>query len=190
MSSLVTLASWLSTWGVIKAAGFTSYLCIFVSVVLGAFSYGTAVPAKLRGILLPAHQLAGWLGFLFGLLHGAVLTIDTYQPFSLAEILIPFTAKFHPWASGLGTVALYILAAILISSDCIKSLGKKAWRAVHRLSYPLVILAFLHGLSDGSDSDKIWAFPLYAGSTIIFAAAGLYRAYIQWKADRKPLASK
>lgn len=190
MNNLLSFTSWLSTWGVIKAAGLTSYALIVVSIVLGAFSYGSTVPAKIRGILLPAHQYAGWLGFLFGLLHGLVLTINEYQPFSLSEILIPFTADHHPVANGLGTIALYIIAAILISSDIMKKLGKKIWRSIHLLSYPLFLLSLIHGIVVGSDSKYSWAIEFYASGAIIFAVAVFIRGYIQWKASRKPLVVK
>ncbi|WP_309270975.1 ferric reductase-like transmembrane domain-containing protein [Paenibacillus sp.] len=180
----------MSTWGVIKAAGLTSYLLIWASIVLGAFSYGATVPVKVRKILLPTHQFAGWLGFIFGLLHGAVLMIDTYQPFLLSEILIPFTAEYKPVATGFGTLALYMIVAILISSDMIKKLGKKVWRSVHLFSYPLFFFSLIHGLGDGSDSGKTWAFQIYAWSLIIFVAIVLYRVYIEKKVSRKPVGVK
>src|SRR5690606_32326675 len=76
MQTWLAWTDWLSTWGVIRAAGLTAYLFMFVSVVLGAFSYGNAVSPGVRKWALPVHQWTGWFAFLFCLLHAAVLTID------------------------------------------------------------------------------------------------------------------
>jgi DMSO/TMAO reductase YedYZ heme-binding membrane subunit len=181
MDAWMAWTNWLSTWGVIKAAGMTSYMLMFISVVLGAFSYGAAIPPKAKKWLLPIHQSTGWFGFLFGLLHGAVLIIDGYRPFLPSEVLVPFASGFHPVTLGLGTLALYIMAAILISSDIIRRLGKKIWKSIHLLSYPMFLFLLIHGAMDGSDAEKPWAFLMYACSAFIFAAVLLIRMYIQWK---------
>jgi sulfoxide reductase heme-binding subunit YedZ len=181
MNTWMALTDWLSTWGVIKAAGLTSYLFMFISVVLGAFSYGAAISPNVRKITLPVHQWTGWFGFLFGLLHGAVLMIDGYQPFEPEEVLIPFASEFHPATVGLGTLALYIMAAILASSDIMKKLGKKIWKSIHLFSYPMFLFVLIHGVTDGSDTEQPWAFLLYFCSGFIFAAVFLIRMYLQWK---------
>lgn len=181
MDAWTTLADWLSTWGVIKAAGMTAYALMFISVALGAFSYGAAIPANVKKILLPIHQTTGWFGFLFALLHGAVLTIDGYRPFLPREVLIPFASGFHPVTLGLGTLAFYFMAAILISSDAMRRLGRKIWKSVHLLSYPMFLFLLIHGAADGSDAEKPWAFLLYYFSGFMFAAVLLMRLHIQRK---------
>lgn len=186
MSGSAAWLEWLSTWSVIKASGFTSYALTAIACAFGAFSYGKTVPARVRGLMLPAHQFAGWLGLMFGAFHGAVLTIDKYEPFSLAEWLVPFTAEYRPIASGLGTVAFYLAAAVLISSDLMNKLGKKVWRKVHLLSYPMFIASLVHGLIIGSDSEQAWAVGTYAGGAALFAAAVLLRGYTVRKASMKP----
>jgi len=181
MNSWIAWTDWLSTWGVIKASGLTAYLFLFLSVVLGAFSYGAVIPPNVRKILFPIHQTAGWFGFLFALLHGAVQMIDGYQPFSPREVFIPFTSEFHPVTLGFGTIVLYFLALILLSSDLIKRLGRKMWKWIHLLSYPMFLFILVHGIADGSDAENTWAFLLYDCSAAIFAAVLFIRGYIQWK---------
>jgi len=179
MATWTVVTDWLSTWGVIKASGLTAYMLMFVSVVLGAFSYGAVIPPDVKKILLPIHQTTGWFGFLFGLLHGAALMIDGYRPFLPGEVLVPFASGFHPVTLGLGTLAFYIMAAIVISSDIMRKLGRKIWKSVHMLSYPMFLFLLVHGAVDGSDADKPWAFLMYACSAVIFAEALLIRMYVQ-----------
>lgn len=182
--------SWLSTWSVIKSAGLTSYLLLFLSVILGAFSYGKLVPSNIRSILLPIHQLTGWLGFLFGLLHGIVLTIDSYEPFSLKMVLVPFTAKYHPWTSGMGTISLYFFFLILVTSDWMKKFGRNVWRFVHYLAFPAYVLSLLHSLLAGSDTKTVWAHSLYATTAGIFVLVICIRAIAGIKLNQKQLVQK
>lgn len=179
----------LSTWTVIKAAGFTSYLLLLISVCLGALSYGKLFSGKVRGVLLLTHQLTGWIGFLFGLLHGLVLSVDTYIHFSFAAIFIPFTSPYEPVATGLGTIALYMSLIVLVSSDLMKKIGRKAWQAIHYLAFPLYVLSLLHGLWAGYDSSALWALLFYTGTLLLFLAVILIRVIITKKKQTSGLTS-
>ncbi len=175
--------TWLSTWSVIKAAGMTSYFLLFLSVVFGVFSYGKLLSANLRGVFMPLHQLTGWLGFLFGLLHGMVLTIDSYQPFSLKAVFVPFTAGYQPWASGFGTLSLYFFFLLLVTSDWMKKFGRKLWRSVHYLAFPAYLLSLIHGLMVGSDTKHAWAQAFYVITAAAFVAVIVLR--IRVSANKK-----
>lgn len=165
----------LSTWNVIKSAGFTSYIFLFIAVALGAFSYGKQLPIKLRQYMLPAHQTAGRLGLLFGMLHGAVLLIDQYKPFAWYEIVVPFMAREHAVVNGMGTITLYALLLNLITSDGLKWFGKKLWRFIHVLAFPAFILALAHGLMIGSNTVDAWAQNIYVTTAIAFVATVIIR---------------
>ncbi|MEX2459729.1 MAG: ferric reductase-like transmembrane domain-containing protein [Paenibacillaceae bacterium] len=163
-----SISVWLSTWNVIKAAGFASYLLLFVSVSLGAFSYGNWIPSRTRVVLLAIHQMTGWVGFLFGLLHGLVLTIDKYKPFSLMEVFIPFASKQDSLFNGLGILALYLFLIILVTSDWMKRFGRKAWRSVHYLAFPAYFMSLVHGMAVGYDIHRPWAIAFYSGTATLF----------------------
>ena len=171
---MTSISGWLSTWNVIKAAGFASYLLLFVSVFLGAFSYGNWIPPRTRVVLLAIHQMSGWIGFLFGLLHGLVLTIDTYKPFSLMDVFVPFTSKYDTVFTGLGTLALYLFLIILVTSDWMKQFGRKAWRSVHYLAFPAYFMALVHGIALGYDTHRPWVLVFYTGTaTLFFCVIGI-----------------
>ncbi|MEB3102192.1 ferric reductase-like transmembrane domain-containing protein [Ferviditalea candida] len=175
------MLEWFSTWSVIKASGLTSYLLLFLSVSLGMFSYGKLMKPNIRGSLLIMHQLSGWIGFLFGLLHGLVLTIDSYQPFSYKDVFVPFAAEYHPLSSGLGTIALYLFVIILVTSDWMKNFGRKVWRAIHYLAFPAFVLSLVHGLAAGSDTKQLWAQLFYLGTAVLFLIFVYIR--VQYAAD-------
>jgi DMSO/TMAO reductase YedYZ heme-binding membrane subunit len=174
----------LSTWNVIKSAGFTSYLLLFLAVILSAFSYGKHIPAKIRTVLLPIHQATGRLGFFFGLLHGIVLTIDSYKPFALSEVFIPFMASGHPWIYGFGTISLIFMFVVLVTSDWLKTFGRKVWRTLHYLAFPAFVLAFAHGLLGGTNSDDDWARVFYAVTAVGFLLIVIVRAIVSNKINQ------
>ncbi|MGZ9585173.1 ferric reductase-like transmembrane domain-containing protein [Paenibacillus marinisediminis] len=164
-----------STWSVIKAAGISSYLMLFISVIMGTFGYSKLVPAKYRSLLLFFHQWTGWFGFLLGVLHGTVLLIDTYEPFTITELLIPFYSHYKSAGTGLGILALYIYVAVLVTSDWMKMFGKKVWRTVHYFPFVAYILSLLHGLLVGSDSSQTAMQMIYAVTGILFIVVMVVR---------------
>jgi predicted ferric reductase len=166
---------WLGIWATTRAAGLTAYLLLFASVMTGIMSSLKMLNGRSKSILLTVHQSSGWFGFLFGLVHGAVLLFDNYVNYSATGLLIPFTAHSHPVLTGLGTLSFYCLLALLLSTDFIHKLGRKTWRLIHFLAFPCFALALTHGLMLGTDSQYIWAKSLYLCTAILFAGMILLR---------------
>lgn len=175
------MTEWLSTWGITRAAGLTSYLLLFFSVLFGTFYYGRLLPNRIRAYLQPLHQITGWTGFLFGLVHGIVLYIDSFQTFQLKGILIPFTAEYKPILSGLGTITLYLYLILLATSDFIRPLSKRVWRALHYLAFPAFFIGWTHGLLMGTDSQEGWIRLFYAATLLIVVVAVLIRILIHMR---------
>ncbi len=169
------MESFFSTWTVIKASGFTAYLLLFVSVSLGMLARHPSMAARYRSSLLSLHQWSGWFGFLFSLLHALVLLIDAYVPFTLYEVILPFASHFEPLGAGMGTLAFYAFAALLITSDLIKQVGRTWWRLIHYAAFPGFFLMLIHGIATGSDSGTPWANLLYVFTGSMFAGILLFR---------------
>ncbi|WKB36797.1 ferric reductase-like transmembrane domain-containing protein [Terrilactibacillus sp. S3-3] len=118
------------------------------------------------------HQSAGWFGLLFGMAHGLVLVFSTYESFSFWNVVIPFTSKTNPVLIGIGIVALYVMILLIATSDYMKALGWKTWKAIHFLAFPAFIGAFLHSVLLGPDTHYPVMMLLY-GSTAVIAVAAL-----------------
>ncbi|EKN68423.1 ferric reductase-like transmembrane domain-containing protein [Schinkia azotoformans] len=157
----------LPTWELIRAAGLTSYFLLFVSAACGILFSIKVATHKTNQLLQITHQSAGWISLLFGLFHGLLLYIDTYKPYTLTEIFIPFTTKEETLLNGFGTISLYLLVLLFISGDIMKKIGAKVWRRIHGLALPLVIIASVHGILLGTDASNAWAIILYAGALAI-----------------------
>jgi sulfoxide reductase heme-binding subunit YedZ len=164
----------LTVWATTRAAGITSYLLLFLSTAVGIIVSLKMLNSRQKSVLLTIHQSSGWFGFLFGMLHGSVLLFDQYVGYTPSELLVPFTSHSHPILIGLGTLSFYSVLILIVSSDMIKTLGKKAWRAIHFLAFPGFFMGLAHGFLLGSDTPNTWVKMMYmatAGIIVILTVA-------------------
>ncbi|WP_405153772.1 ferric reductase-like transmembrane domain-containing protein [Paenibacillus sp. FSL K6-0108] len=149
------IVDYLPTWNIIRISGIAAYLLLFAGVFLGIAQGMPMAKGKPKAVMFKWHTRTTWLAFGLGLVHALTLYIDHYSPFTWSELLIPFTASVHPIGSGLGTLSLYGLVIVLLSSDLRNKLGRKWWFMFHMLSYPVFIGLLFHGMVTGSDSSHV-----------------------------------
>lgn len=162
------LMSW-PTWQMTRIFGITAYLLLFGGMALGMLYGYPFAKGPLKAELYKWHMRLTQWGTLLALLHAAILVIDTYSPFTWKELLIPFTAHEHPLWYGLGTLSLYGMLLLLLTTDLRPKLKKTFWLAIHMLSYPVFLTAMLHGVKAGTDSSH----PLVQAMYIITLAVTL-----------------
>lgn len=153
-------SSW--PWYVSRAAGLVA-AGLLVLLMLSGIGQITGITYRI------IEPLAAWslhraLGIALGisiLIHGSVLLFNTYTPFTIAQLLVPFLSRYTPvtiWGQhvgslyvALGILAFYAAALIIITSLFIKDKKPVLWRTLHYTSYLLVVLVFVHGLYLGTD---------------------------------------
>ncbi|MDQ8734162.1 ferric reductase [Paenibacillus sp. LHD-38] len=155
----------LPTWQLTRIFGIAAYLLLFAGMALGILYSYPFVKGKRKPAIYKTHMRLTNSGSLLALLHAAVLVIDTYTPFEWKEILIPFMAHEHPVLYGMGTISLYGLILLLLTSDFRQKLSKGLWLTIHLLAYPIFMLAMAHGFFAGTDS-QLPAMKWMYGATI------------------------
>lgn len=158
----------LSVWEMIRLTGFVSLFLLLLSIICGGLMSVFQPKNKAKVYLQFTHQSAGWLSLWIGFGHGILLYFDTFISFSLIEIFIPFTAQFERFWSGMGTISLWLLVVVILSTDLKKKFSHRTWQTIHRLSFPLFPFALLHGFMIGTDRLEPWAQTTYAFMSIIF----------------------
>jgi len=163
-------------WYLSRAAGFTAYALLFVSVALG-ISIGTRLAERFarRNTIFDLHRFTTILALLFTLLHVYVLLADGYFKFNVWQLSIPFLSPYRGWQTAAGVLSLYALILLIASFYARKYIGYRAWRALHFLTFALFAAATLHGITAGTDTTQGWAKALYlvcGGSTV---ALTMYR---------------
>jgi methionine sulfoxide reductase heme-binding subunit len=157
-------------WYVARAGGMLAYVLLSGSVILGLLlSMKTKLPGWPRFAVEDVHRFVGLLAGTFILIHVGALLVDSYVPFSLANVLIPGSDSYRPVSVAFGIVAAELLAALALTNHYRKALPYGFWRRAHYLNFAVWLLALVHGLAAGTDRNTMWALALYIGTASVIA---------------------
>ncbi|WP_141500583.1 ferric reductase [Paenibacillus luteus] len=157
----------LPTWQLTRIFAIAAYLLLFGGMAMGMLYGYPFMKGKRKATLYKAHMQLTNSGTLLALLHMAVLVIDTYTPFKWTELLIPFMAHEHPLLYGLGTLSLYGMLLLLLTSDFRHKFSRRIWLTIHLLSYPIFIMALAHGFFSGTDTELPLIKGMYVATLVI-----------------------
>jgi ferredoxin-NADP reductase/DMSO/TMAO reductase YedYZ heme-binding membrane subunit len=144
-------------WYVARAGGLTAWWLLCVAVL-----WGLLLSTRLLGDrtppawLLDLHRMLGGLAIVFTAMHLVGLYLDTWAGFTLTQLFVPLESEYRPTAVAWGVVALYLLAAIEVTSLLRRRLPDVLWRWVHRTAFAVFLLATLHVFTAGSDAANPW----------------------------------
>ncbi len=115
--------------------------------------------------------------------HVLTLLIDSYMPFNLKQILVPFASSYTNkttvlgmslggWGITLGILAMYGLIIVVASSLGWIDSKKKAWHWLHYLSYFIMGAALIHAVTVGTEfKEGNWRLLLLAGAGVVALGA-------------------
>ncbi|MET9849679.1 ferric reductase-like transmembrane domain-containing protein [Streptomyces ossamyceticus] len=150
-------------WYAGRAGGTLTLILLTATVVLGIAAGGRASPWRIGrfevGLL---HRNLSLLTLVFLAVHVVTAVLDPFVQLSWAVSLVPFGASYRPLWLGLGTVALDLLLAVLVTSAIRRRLGVRRWKAVHWLAYAAWPLALFHSAGTGTDTRLPLQLWLYA----------------------------
>jgi len=164
-------------WYVTRGAGIASLIMLTGVVVLGIV---TAVrwqrPGWPRFLNAELHRSVSLLTLVFLAIHILIAVLDPYTALGWAAALVPFSSPYRQVWLGLGGVATYLIAAIVVTSLLRPLFGRTAWRLVHWLTYAAWPVALIHGIGTGSDTGALWMWVLDAACILAVVAAISWRA--------------
>jgi methionine sulfoxide reductase heme-binding subunit len=154
-----------AVWYAARASGVAAYVVLSLVVMLGLTLGGKAQNRRWpRFSVEKIHRFGGLLvGSLIGV-HVLAIAADSFLPFSLTQLLVPFTAAYRPLWTGLGIAAAELLVALAITNHYRKQLPYRFWRKAHYLNFAVWGFASLHGLMAGTDRGAPWLAILYGVS--------------------------
>jgi predicted ferric reductase len=140
-------------WHVSRATGVVAWGLLAISVLWGLFVSARLV--KKKGV--PAwstevHRFAAALAMVFTLGHLGSLIADSYIHFTLKDLVVPFASEYKTGPIAWGVVALWLLAAVQITSLLRNRIPRKLWRRTHALAFPLFAAAAFHTTLAGTDA--------------------------------------
>lgn len=163
-------------WAFGRVSGFVSLTLFTASVLLGILTRsGWPFLVLPRFSITLLHRNMTVLATVFLGLHVGSLLLDSYAKLNVIDVLVPFLGSYQPFWQGLGTVALDLVLAIVVTGLLRHRIGQRAFKAVHWLSYAMWPIALAHAIGNGTDRNSTWFFALAAASVLAVGGALLWR---------------
>jgi sulfoxide reductase heme-binding subunit YedZ len=163
-------------WFVSRASGLALLVSLSIVLVLGVAARLGSAPQRWPRFAIPElHRTLALFSVAFLVLHVVTAILDPFVTIGWAATLIPFASGYRTLAIGLGTLAVDLGGAVVLTSLARRRLGYRAWRAVHWLAYLAWPVAFVHSLTAGTDLRIWWVALIEAGSAAAVATAVVAR---------------
>lgn len=170
MNNIIDILDVFTMWNMIRFSGFMGLFFITFSIAFGLMSNLPWLKSK-KALNHFIHLSSSWGAVVSTVFHLALLFFDTYKPFTLKDLFVPFQASFSPFATGLGTLAFYMIMVVYLTSEYgMKKLKREVWKKIHWLTLPAWLFVIIHGVMVGTDVTAPWAigFYLVCYFTIVF----------------------
>jgi methionine sulfoxide reductase heme-binding subunit len=176
-----------AVWYLMRGSGVTALLLLTGVVVLGVLtSRKTSLPTLPRFATMTLHRSISLLAVVFLAVHVTTAVLDPYAAVRLVDIVLPFAGSWQALWLGLGTLAVDLLVALVVSSLLMKHIKRRTWRTIHWLGYAVWPVAFLHGIEIGSDSGTLWLRALAVAMLAAIVVAVAWRLNV----SRSPSAAR
>jgi methionine sulfoxide reductase heme-binding subunit len=163
-------------WYAARASGIAAYVVLSVVVSVGITLGGKAQSRRWpRFAVEDIHRFGGLLVGSLVVVHVGAIALDSFLPFSVAQLVVPFTARYRPLWTGLGIFAAELLLALAITNHYRKRLPYRFWRLAHYANFAVWTAASLHGIFAGTDRSAGWLDVLYG------AAISTVLALVAWR---------
>lgn len=165
----------LRIWLAARATGIVAFLLLTFQICVGlVLSHPTNKSTwKLSKQIFPWHEHAWVFVMAFLLVHIVSLVIDPYAKVGLSGAFIPGLSEYRSSPIALGTIALYAFLLTAVTARYTKLLPAGAWLTIHRVALVVFVLAWLHGVLSGTDTDTLR--PMYIAAGLAVLVAGVYR---------------
>ena len=154
-------------WYLTRGSGVVALVLLTASVCLGILTTVRWRTGRTpRFVVAGLHRNVALLSVVFLGIHVGTSVADTYAPIGVRDVFIPFASSYRPVWLGLGTLALDLAAAVVVTSLVRVRLGHRVWRLTHWLAYASWPIALVHGLGTGTDARVGWLHATAVGSAL------------------------
>jgi len=187
MSMIAAMTSTQGLWFLSRGTGLVLLVLFSVIVMLGvATERGSASARWPRFSIAELHRTLSLFGIALLVLHVVTAILDPYVTIGWASTVVPFASPYRTAAIGLGTLAVDLAGAVVVTSLLRHRLKYRTWRVVHWLAYLAWPAAFAHSLTAGNDLRIWWVGLIEWGSAAMVATAVLARVLGRTRRDRLP----
>jgi methionine sulfoxide reductase heme-binding subunit len=165
-------------WYITRATGIVTLVLLTVTMVLGLTTTARARARNWPGFAQQElHRRISMMAMVFLAIHVLTSILDTYVHIGWAAIVVPFTSPYSRLWVGIGTIALDLMAAVLVSSLLRSRIKPSVWRGIHWLAYGCWPLALAHTFGVGTDAGEGWVDALGVACIVSVLVALLWRLH-------------
>jgi methionine sulfoxide reductase heme-binding subunit len=140
-------------WWATRATGFVAYGALALSMFFGLMVSSKGAEGLLsKKAVMDLHQQWTLSGVVATGTHIFTAVFHAEAGVTPWAAVIPFASRTLTGPVALGTVAFIGLLVVVVSSSLRKHVPYAAWRAIHGLSFGVMLLALAHGITAGSDT--------------------------------------
>jgi sulfoxide reductase heme-binding subunit YedZ len=166
-------------WYSTRASGIVTLILLTLTMVLGLATTNRARARNWPGFAQQElHRRISMMAVVLLAIHVLTSILDTFVHIGWLAIVVPFTSPYGRFWVGLGTIALDLMLAVLVTSLLRSHLKPGTWRGIHWLAYVSWPIALAHTFGMGTDSRELWVIALGAGCTVSVLVALLWRLHI------------
>jgi methionine sulfoxide reductase heme-binding subunit len=167
---------------------FNLLLGIFLSTAYRRSPIWKRLPAWLKKVSLDdLHNWTAYAALVLALAHPLLLLLVGAEHYRFIDLVYPVHAPHEPLWTCLGALALYALIVVIVTTQKVvkNSIGFRAWKNIHLISYGTALLFVVHGIAmdpdlkdrpvDWLDAEKL--LPEICGIVLIAATFIRYRHY-------------
>jgi len=163
-------------WFASRATGVISLILFSLVAILGILiNRQGRLPGLPRFAVTGLHRNLSLLTVVFLGTHIVTAIVDGYAHIPWLSTVVPFTSGYERFWIGLGTVAVDLFAALIVTSLLRDRLKPSVWRAIHWLAYVSYPVIVVHSLGAYKDLRSGWLLALTMATVFAVVTAIGYR---------------
>ena len=170
-------------WYASRATGVICLVLFSLVAILGIMvNRQGRLPGTPRFAVTGLHRNLSLLTVAFLGTHIVTAIADGYAHIPWLSTIVPFTSGYERFWIGLGTVAVDLFAAVIVTSLLRDRLKPAVWRAVHWLAYVSYPVIVVHSLGASKDLRSGWLLALTMATVFAVVTAISYRVIAAYDA--------
>ncbi len=155
-------------WYLNRAAGLVAYLLLFAAVFLGLSMTGGVLERFLRRYrVYDFHRFVSLLALGATVFHVMIVLPDRFIRFGVLDLVVPFVSPYKPLYTAMGIFGLYLMAVIVGAFYVRNLISYRAWRLLHYGTFAAFVLALVHSIGAGTDTQAAWVQYTYAVTGLV-----------------------
>jgi predicted ferric reductase len=174
-------------WFASRATGVISLILFSIVAILGIMvNRQGRLPGLPRFAVTGLHRNLSLLTVAFLGTHIVTAIVDGYAKIPWLSTVVPFSSGYERFWIGLGTVAVDLFAALIVTSLLRDKLKPAVWRAVHWLAYVSYPVIVVHSFGASKDLRSGWLLALTLATVFAVVTAIGYRVLDAFSAVPRP----